>query len=225
MKRTPSIFLIVFILIASVHTSIAAEKTHNFAQWEKEIEAFEASDRTNPPPKHAILFTGSSMIRKWTTLARTFPDQKIIRRGVGGCEVVDITHFADRILFPYEPKMIFFRTGGNDIANGKSPEEVFDDYKDFAATVHARLPDTEIIFIAWNATPLRWAQHEKEQKLNQLVRDYSKQMPHLQYCETSDMVLDQDGKPRPELFMPDRLHFNAEGYKLLAARVRPFLPK
>jgi lysophospholipase L1-like esterase len=93
------------------------------------------------------------------------------------------------------------------------------------ATVHARLPDTEIIFIAWNATPLRWAQHEKEQKLNQLVRDYSKQMPHLQYCETSDMVLDQDGKPRPELFMPDRLHFNAEGYKLLAARVRPFLPK
>ena len=33
-----------------------------------------------------------------------------------------------------------------------------------------------------------------------------------------------DGKPREELFLPDRLHFNEQGYKLLADRVRPFLP-
>ena len=30
---------------------------------------------------------------------------------------------------------------------------------------------------------------------------------------------------RPELFVADQLHFNAEGYKLLIPRVRPFLPK
>jgi hypothetical protein len=225
MKRIPSFALITFVLLAFVHTTVGAEKKHNFAQWEKEIEAFEASDRTNPPPKHAILFTGSSMIRKWTSLAQAFPDQPVFRRGVGGCEIVDITHFADRIVFPYEPKMILLRCGGNDIANGKSPEEVFNDYKDFVAAMRAKLPDTEIVFIAWNATPLRWAQNDKEQLLNKLVREYTKQTPHLQYCETSDMVLDKDGKPRPDLFMPDRLHFNAAGYKLLADRVRPFLPK
>lgn len=28
------------------------------------------------------------------------------------------------------------------------------------------------------------------------------------------------GQPRPELFIKDLLHFNAEGYKLLAERVR-----
>lgn len=225
MKRTPLFALLSFILLAPLLKGVAAETNHNFAQWEKEIEAFESSDRTNPPPQRAILFTGSSMIRKWTSLAETFPDKPVFRRGVGGCEIVDVTRFADRIVFPYKPKMIFLRAGGNDIANGKSPEEVFNDYQDFVKTVHAKLPDTEIIFIGWNSTPLRWAQHEKEQKLDNMVRDYSTQMPHLKYCDTWDMVLDKDGKPRPELFESDRLHFNADGYKLLAERVRPFLPK
>jgi lysophospholipase L1-like esterase len=61
--------------------------------------------------------------------------------------------------------------------------------------------------------------------LNKLIEDFSKQAPRLKYCETYDIVLDKGGKPRGELFVEDKLHFNAEGYKLLAERVRPFLPK
>jgi len=41
----------------------------------------------------------------------------------------------------------------------------------------------------------------------------------------ADMVVDKDGNVRPELFVSDKLHFNAEGNKLMAERVRPFLPK
>ena len=51
---------------------------------ESEIAAFEAMDRTNPPPKDALLFIGSSTIRKWATLAGDFPDQRVINRGFGG---------------------------------------------------------------------------------------------------------------------------------------------
>jgi len=223
MKRIP-----LFLLLASLvcfRTAFSAETGHNFGQWENEIKAYEASDRTNPPPKQGLLFTGSSTIRLWKTLPQDFPNQPVINRGVGGSEVVDITHFADRIVFPYEPKMIFFRCGGNDIANGKSPERVFEDYKEFVKTVRAKLPDVEIVFMSWTPTPLRWAQHDKEQVYNNLAREYSKQAPHMQYCDLSDMVLGPEGKPRPELFRADRLHFNAEGNKLMAERVRPFLPK
>jgi lysophospholipase L1-like esterase len=225
MKRFPLLPILLLAFVVSVRTAVCAETGHNFGVWENEIKAYEASDRTNPPPKHGLLFTGSSTIRLWTTLPQDFPNQPVINRGVGGSEVVDITHFADRIVFPYEPKMIFFRCGGNDIANGKSPEQVFEDYKEFVKTVRAKLPDVEIVFISWSPTPLRWAQYGKEQTYNKLVREYSKQAPHLQYCETTDMVLGADGKPRPELFRADRLHYNAEGNKLLAERVRPFLPK
>jgi lysophospholipase L1-like esterase len=220
-----ALFILVAVLAASQRQSVGAETNHNFGKWEKEIAAFEASDRTNPPPKHALLFTGSSTIRKWTTLTHDYPDYQVISRGVGGSEIVDITHFADRIVLPYEPKMIFFRAGGNDIAEGRSPEQVFADYKDFVAVVRTKLPDTEIVFISWCSTPLRIAQNGKEQTMNSLIREYSKTAPHLEYCEISDMVLDKNGKPRPELFAADRLHFNAEGYKLLIERVRPFLPR
>jgi lysophospholipase L1-like esterase len=144
---------------------------------------------------------------------------------VGGSEVVDITHFADRIIFPYEPKMIFLRLGGNDIHNGKSAEQTFADYKELVATVHAKLPETEIVFISQNPSLARWEQKDKEHALNKLILDFTKQTPHLKYCEIADMVLGKDGKPRADLFVEDKLHLNADGYKLLVERVRPFLPK
>src|SRR5258707_1200482 len=68
-------------------------------KWEKEIRAFEESDKTNPPPKGAILFLGSSSIRKWTTLARDFAGLKVINRGFGGSEIADSTALAERIVF------------------------------------------------------------------------------------------------------------------------------
>src|SRR6185369_9549863 len=139
---------------------------HNFDRWEKEVAAYEAHDKTNPPPKDPIVFTGASMIRKWTSLAQDFPGQPILNRGIGGSEIVDITHFADRIIFPYQPRMIFFRSGGNDIHNGKSVEKVFEDYKEFVATVHAKLPDVDIVFISLSPSIARWEQHDKEKLLN-----------------------------------------------------------
>ena len=93
---------------------------HDFTQWENEISAFERMDRTNPPPKGGVLFIGSSTIRFWKSLPQDFPGRNVINRGFGGSELEDSTHFADRIIFPYEPSMVFIRAGGNDLWAGKS---------------------------------------------------------------------------------------------------------
>src|SRR3954454_22468670 len=84
-----------------------------FDRWEKEIAAYEQADKTNPPAKGAIVFTGASTIRRWETLAKDFPDQHVLNRGFGGSQIVDATHFANRIVLHYEPKMILLRSGGN----------------------------------------------------------------------------------------------------------------
>ena len=126
---------------------------HDFARWEKEIAAYEAADRVNLPPKGGALFIGSSTIRLWKTLAHDFPDHKVINRGFGGSEIVDATHFADRIIFPYEPRQIFLRSGGNDIHAGRLPADVAADFREFVRVVHERLPTTEIIYIAVNPAP------------------------------------------------------------------------
>jgi lysophospholipase L1-like esterase len=199
-------------------------KPHNFARWEKSIAAFEEADRASPPPKNAVLFVGASTITLWKTLPRDFPDHKIINRGFGGSEIVDTTHFAERIIFPYEPKMIILRSGSNDIANGKRPEDVVEDFKAFVSKVRKKLPQVEIVFMSLNAIPSRWAQKDKDNAANKLIRAAIDKMPHVRFLDISDMVLTPDGKSRIELFGPDRLHFNEAGYKLLAERVRPFLP-
>jgi lysophospholipase L1-like esterase len=227
MKTILLLTLTSLLFAAPARPGFAAETKHDHhsGQWEKDIAAFEARDKTNPPPAHGILFIGSSTIRLWSTLATDFPGQPVINRGFGGSEIADSTYYADRILFPYAPKMIFFRAGGNDIANGEPPMDVFQDFKDFVATVHAKLPDTDIFYIAWNPTPSRWQNRGKEKILNDAVKDFASHTPHLKYIEASDFVLGADGKPRPELFRADRLHFSAAGYKLLVEQVRPYMPK
>lgn len=204
---------------------LGAEKPHNFAAYEKEIAAFEKADLANPPPQKALLFIGSSTIRLWKTIKEDFPQEQVINRGFGGSEIVDATHFAPRIIFPYAPRAIYLRAGGNDLWRGRTVEQVFGDFQEFVAAVQAKLPDTDIVFISLSPSIARWKQADKEKALNVLIANYVKDKPRLRYIETYDMVLGADGKPRPELFVKDNLHFNAEGYKLLAAKVAPDLPK
>jgi len=184
---------------------------------------FEALDKVNPPPKNAMLFVGSSTIVRWKTLQDDFPKFPIINRGFGGNEIADSTYFADRIILPYRPHRIFLRAGGNDIHNGKTPEQVLADYKAFVAKIHGALPETMIVFISLSPSIARWDERDAMKKLNALVADYVNRTPRLQYIETYDISLDAKGQPRPELFIEDKLHLSPEGYKLLVERVRPYV--
>ena len=200
-------------------------RARDYSVWEKQVADYEAADRQNPPPKGGILFIGSSTIRLWKTLADDFPDHKVINRGFGGTEIVDSTHFADRLIFPHEPKQIFLRAGGNDIHNGRLPWQVRNDFAEFVRVVHARLPKTEILYIAVSPAPARWGESDKYRELNRLIRQMALEMPRVGFVDSFDVSLTPDGKARPELFVGDQLHFSAEGYKLLAERVRPFLAR
>lgn len=214
-----------FLIFAPARAAPCAEAAHDFEKWEREISAYERMDITNPPPKGALVFIGSSTILRWKTLAQDFPEHQVINRGFGGSEIVDSTHFAGRIIFPYQPRMVFLRAGGNDLWAGKSVEQVFADYKEFVAKLQAKLPEADVVFISLSPSPARWAQRDKEKAVNTLIEAYTERTRHLKYVEDYDMVLGPDGKVRPELFVEDKLHFNAEGYKLLVERVRPYLPK
>src|SRR6185295_11386965 len=99
------------------------------------------------------------------------------------------------------------------------------DYQAFVAKVRSQLPEAEIIFISLSPSIARWKQADKEKSVNSMVEAWTRKEPRLKYIETFDMVLGADRQPRAELFVADKLHFNAEGYKLLAEQVRPFVSK
>jgi len=220
--RACAIVAVVVLVSVGAHARGQAAKTGS-ARFEKEIAAYEAADKTNPPPVGAIEFTGASGIRLWKTLAEDYPQYKVFNRGFGGSEMSDCVYFAERIVIPYKPKLIVIQAGGNDINAGKSPEQVLADFKAFVEKVRAKLPDVRIAYLSMNPSPSRWAQREKQQKGNALVKAYIESGKNLDYIDFWGAMLGPDALPREDLFVADRLHNNAAGYKIRAEIVRPHL--
>jgi len=202
-----SIFFNIVLLAAA--TALAQTQPHAF---ENEIRAFEASDKTNPPPKNAILFIGSSSIRMWKTLAQDFPEYRVINRGFGGSQISNSIHFAERIVLPYEPRVIVFYAGGNDLNAGKSAETVFNDFKIFVGKVRAQLPTTKVVYISVAPNPARWAQMDRIREANRLIRDYTMTQAGLSFIDVHPHMLGEDGQPKPDIYLDDKLHMNAKGY-------------
>ena len=191
------------------------------SKWEPEIKVFEENDKTNPPPKNAILFIGSSSIRKWTGLKQDFAGWPVINRGFGGSQIEDSTALADRIIFPYQPHLILLYAGDNDLAAGKSVEQVVADYRAFVQKVRSVLPETRIAFISIKPCPSRWRLKEKVEAANHqiaVLTDHG-----LAFIDVYSRMLGADGRPEPDLFLPDALHPSAKCYQLWASLIRPYL--
>ena len=186
----------------------------NAAPFEKEILAFEAADKTNPPPTSATLFIGSSSIRLWTTLAEDFPKHRVINRGFGGSQIIDSVRYARRIVLPYKPRLVVLYAGGNDINAGKTPEQVAADYRAFVKTVHDALPATRIAYISIAPNPARWAQVDHVRAANALIEAHTRTDKRLAFINVFPKMLGEDGQPLPEIFSADRLHMNPKGYEL-----------
>lgn len=193
-------------------------------RWESDIAAYEAMDRKSPPVQDGIVFIGSSSVRLWD-VRKSFPDLPVVNRGFGGSQLADSVRYADRILIPYRPKTVVLYAGDNDLAAGKSPEQVLADYKAFAAKVHGALPDTRIVYVAVKPSPKRWALIEKMRETNRLIRAAAEQDPRQVFVDVEKPMLTAEGQPRAELYRPDELHLNEEGYKLWTELVRPHLEK
>ena len=211
-----------FLFLICRLAELPAQAQTRVAKWEPEIQVFEATDRTNPPPQNGILFIGSSSFRLWKTLAQDFPGKPVINRGFGGSEIADSTAFAERILFPYHPRMIVLYAGDNDLAGGKSPERVVADYRAFVSTVRAHLPDARIAFLSIKPSPSRWRLKDRIEEVNHQIAAMKDR--GLVFIDIYPHMLDADGKPRTELFLADGLHPNAKAYQLWASVIAPYLP-
>jgi lysophospholipase L1-like esterase len=213
---------LLFLLVGLPYQHAVADDKSKVDKWEKEIAAFEAQEKEKTPPQKAIVFVGSSSIRLWD-LKKSFPDLDVINRGYGGSQIADSVHYADRIIVKHKPRLVVFYAGDNDIALGKTPEQVSEDFQSLAEIIHKDLPKTTIIFIAIKPSPSRWALLDKQRKANGLIEAFCKKGERLTYLDVVTPMLGEDGKPRSGLFQKDGLHLNFEGYKLWASLLKPLL--
>jgi lysophospholipase L1-like esterase len=216
---------LVFALFIFV-TSASAQNVEPYtraAGWEKEIATFEEIDRKQTPPENAILFTGSSSIRMWTTLGKDFPSIKFINRGFGGSHFEDLVYFAPRIVLPYKPKLIVVYSGENDIEVGQTAENVLADFKAFVELRDKNLPRTPIVYISMKPSVLRWSKWPEMKRGNDLIRAEISKHKHIRFADLASKMLGPDGKPLSDIFLADNLHMNAKGYAIWREHLAPFL--
>ncbi len=214
-----------FLLNISLLTAQTANKQiPDPLRFKKEVNAFVQYDKKNSFPEQAILFLGSSSIRKWYT-HDAFPEFPILNRGFGGSHLSDVLYYYDDLLKKYDPSVVVFYEGDNDIAYGKSPQQIFDDYKTFIARFNKDFPHSKLIFISIKPSILRWKKWPLMQQTNQLIRKFNEQHANLFYLDLAKVLLDKDGKPDANLYIKDGLHLNANGYARWNRTLRPLLKK
>ena len=192
-------------------------------KWAKEMAAFEEQDRKDPAVG-GVVFVGSSSIRLWD-LKKSFPDVPALNRGFGGSVIPDSVAHVELLVIRHKPQIVVFYAGDNDIGAGRTPQQVFDDYKAFVSKVHAALPATRIAFIAIKPSIQRWALVDKVRAANALVREYAAADERLGFVDVDGPMLGWDEKPRKDLFVADGLHMTPKGYEVWTTLVRPFVER
>ena len=199
----------------------AADPDH----WESEVVAFERRDVSNPPPQGAILFVGGRDIRYWETLESDLAPLTVVGRGLGGVQLHQLTYYAARIIKPYQPAAVMVMAGGEDLADvhGRRPEDVLADFKVLVSALRAHGVEAPIYFISIKPSPMRASRWLGVKRANALIEAYCRENDRLHYIDVASGMFDEAGEIRGELFRWDGLTLNAEGYRQLAAMLRPVL--
>ena len=193
-------------------------------RFEGEVRNFEEADSLRPVDPNVILFTGSSSVRMWESLAEDMDGHRVINRGFGGSTFPDLIHYADRLVYPYHPKAVFVYEGDNDIAAGASARDVLKSAKKFRKLVARNLgKDVPVVYISPKPSVARWELHEEYEKANELLEAFSDKKENTYFVDVWTPALQPNGTVRDDIFLDDNLHMTAEGYDIWEAAIEPMV--
>lgn len=223
LRRLRSLFIILPLIMVTMMCAVAQEKGPQ--RWEETIRKFEQSDQESAPQPGAILFVGSSSIAMWKDIADYFPKHRVLNRGFGGSNFTDLIHYADRVIFPYKPSMIFVYEGDNDIAQGDSAGKILENAKKLRGMIRKAAGNTPVIFISPKPSIARWNMKSAYETVNEQLRKYAESEPETEFADVWTASLGKDGKVLDYIFLDDNLHMNAKGYGIWQKVLLPYLPK
>lgn len=173
--------------------------------------------------KGSVVFTGSSSVRMWENLQDQFPDVAIINSAFGGSSADQLLLHLDKTVLRFEPSKVFIYEGDNDINSGQEISEVMNNLDELVTQIHAKYPNTIVNLIAAKPSPSRWEKKVSYLALNDLIRQYATTHDNVNIVNVWDIMLDELGKPRADIFIEDNLHMNEKGYALWKEIFTPFL--
>ncbi|MBI5857178.1 MAG: G-D-S-L family lipolytic protein [Sphingobacteriales bacterium] len=193
-----------------------------------EIAAFKKQDSISFPGTGKILFVGSSSFRMWKDVADYFPGYPIINCGFGGSTLPDVVRYANDIIFPYQPKQIVIYCGENDIATDSTVTDktVFKRFKTLYHMIRKAFRVVPVVYISIKPSPSRWSMRSRMTEANRLIKNFlDNKKRHAQFVDVWSAMLGAESLPREDIFIEDRLHMNAKGYRIWKNIIEPYLLK
>jgi lysophospholipase L1-like esterase len=190
-----------------------------------DIDRFLENDKTAPPPRHAILFIGSSIFRLWSTVSEQMAPLPVFNRGFGGSRTWEILAYMDKIVLPYEPDIIVYYCGSNDVNAGEPADAIVARFEQFVERVAERLPGTRVFFVSIHRSPDKRARWNVVDEANARIKALAYATPNLDYIEVNSVLFDASDEPRTELYLADGLHFHPPAYAEFTKIIKPVLER
>ena len=192
-----------------------------------DIREFEKADSVHFPGRNKILFVGSSSFTKWKDVQQYFPEYPIINRGFGGSTLEDLIRYADKVIFPYQPRQIVIYCGDNDIASSDTvtANTVYLRFLTLYSMIRKRMPGENIVFVAIKPSPSRASQRPRQDEANLKIRSFLAKQSNTHYVDVVHLMIGPDNKPLASIFLSDSLHMNAKGYAIWQKAILPYLKK
>ena len=185
------------------------------AKWAETISQMEAQDQAEADPDDAILFIGSSSIRRWDTIAEDMAPYPVIQRGFGGSKYSDVAVYAERLIQPHQYRALVLFVA-NDVSGSPedhTPEEVEKLVRYIIDVSKDHQPDAPIFLIEITPTLSRWDVWPQTRQLNARLREIALTEPQTYFIATAGDYLTANKQPRQNLFVDDQLHLNRAGYR------------
>ena len=214
------------VLVVLLWAGILFAQDQKPAFWD-DIQAFKKQDSVSFPPKNDILFIGSSSFTMWKDVQQYFPSYSIINRGFGGSSLPDVIRYANDIILPYQPKQVVIYCGENDVAASDTvtAKLVFNRFKQLFTIIRNRYPKVKVTYVSMKPSPSRQLLLSKMINGNELIKKYLSSKKRTSYVDVYKEMIDDEGKPRSDLFLDDNLHMNKTGYAIWLKFIEPHLLK
>ena len=192
-----------------------------------EIKAFRKADSITKPPKHAVLLIGSSSFTKWKDVQDYFPEHTMLNRGFGGSSLTDVIYYANDVVLKYKPKQILIYCGENDIAGSSSvtADTVLERFKTLYTIIRSKFKKVPNGYISMKPSPSREKLLPIYVKGNEYIKNFLAGQKHTDFIDVYPSMFDANGKMLTHIFIADKLHMNAEGYKIWQGIIAPYLIK
>jgi len=189
--------------------------------------------RPNPESKAAspqhggIVFVGSSIFRYWTHLTDQMAPLPVLNRAIAGTVTQDMLSRIGQLVIPYQPRIVVYYCGSNDVSAGEEPRPIIDRTKQFVRILHEALPDTFFYYTSIQRAPEKRARWDVVEAVNREMEHYSHEAVNVGYIDLNIVLFDSRNRVREDLFLEDGLHFRPDStaYAEFSRIVKPILTK